>query len=216
MLLFLLFLFPLALVCNCFYQKNPKHLFVIVLGVLTGSIVCAFNFFFKFTHRVVPYSFGLNFLYYTEKLGLIPVVVLSAVYCLISKDKIDDKVDFYLPLMLSFYAILVPYNVIAITESSIYSGFDLFLKPIIYLAMVFNSAFLLNRIYEAFLAKKIPYFVIAIIVLVLQLLTPAIIEALYIIKKPFIIVLLLSFATIVFPIIRIVKEIVLNGVSKEE
>lgn len=178
MLLFLLLLFPLSLVGYYLYKKEPKLIMVIVIGFLSSLIVCAINFFFKFSHRIVPYSFWLNFVYYVEKLGLLPITIIYLIFILLTKDSFKDKIDFYIPLMLSYYMVLIPYNVISSTESNVYSGFDIFIKPIIYLSMIFGSGFLLKQFYFFIEEKKVPFTVLTVFLILIEILIPSILESL--------------------------------------
>lgn len=185
MLLFLLLLFPLSLAGYYLYKKDSKLIMVIVIGFLSSLIVCAINFFFKFSHRIVPYSFWLNFVYYVEKLGLLPITIIYLIFILLTKDSFKDKIDFYIPLMLSYYMVLIPYNVISSTESNVYSGFDIFIKPIIYLSMIFGSGFLLKQFYYSIEKKKVPFTVLSVFLILIEILIPSILESLNVIGMAF-------------------------------
>lgn len=192
MLLFLLLLFPLSLISYYLYKKEPKLILVIAIGFLTSLIVCAINFFFKFSHRIVPYSFWLNFVYYAEKLGILPITIVFGVFLLVTRVDFKSKIDFYIPLLLSYYMVLIPYNVISTTESNIYTSFDIFIKPLIYLALVFGSGCLLKQIYFCIKNKKIFFAVLSVTIFIIDLLLPSVIEAMFSIGNPFFVILILS------------------------
>lgn len=192
MLLFLLLLFPLSLISYYLYKKEPRLILVIAIGFLTSLIVCAVNFFFKFSHRIVPYSFWLNCVYYAEKLGILPITIVFGVFLLVTRDDFKSKIDFYIPLFLSYYMVLIPYNVISTTESNIYTSFDIFIKPLIYLALVFGSSCLLKQIYFCIKNKKIFFAVLSVLIFIVDLLFSSIIEAMFAIGNSFFIILILS------------------------
>jgi len=200
MLLFLLLLFPLSLVAYWIYKKDSKQIVAIVTGLLIGAVVCAFSFFFKFSHRVVPYSFGLNFLYYFQKLGLIPAAVIYGLFFLISKDAFEDRIDYFDSLLLACYAIMVPFSVLTGNDSSVYSGYSLFVKPVIYLSMIFITGSVLKQFYGSVANKKPTVAVVTGIIGVLVLLIPSVIEALYAINVSFWIVLVISLIYSVLPL----------------
>ena len=200
MLLFLLLLFPLSLTAYCVYKKDPKQFIAVVTGLLVSAIVCACNFFFKFSHRVVPYSFGLNFVYYLEKLGLITVVVIYGLFFLVSKDTYEDRIDYFNSLMLSCYAVFVPFYVITGTESSVYPGFEIFVKPVIYLAMIFATGSILKVFYTSIADKKVGMAILNGAAGIVVMLIPSVIEAMYAINFSFGIILIVSLVYSLLPV----------------
>lgn len=192
MLLFLLFLFPLSLAAYYLYRKDPKQVIAIVTGVLIGAVVSGFSFFFKFSHRVVPYSFGLNLLYYIEKMGIVTVIVIFGIFFLLSKDSFEDRIGYFDSLMLACYSVMVPFYVITGNESSVYPGFAIFVKPVIYLAMIFTTGFLLKDFYNAVVNKKIALSILTAVSAVVVMLIPSVIESLYAINFSFMVIILLS------------------------
>lgn len=102
-------------------------------------IVCAGKSFFFYLHRIVLYSFGINFLYILFGQILLPSGIIYAIFWFISKDSRNFKVKACFPLLASFYIVYLPYRVIA-GGGSVYSAFELFLKPIMYLAFIAGVA----------------------------------------------------------------------------
>lgn len=207
MLLFLLLLFPLSLISYYLYKKEPKLIIVIAIGFLTSLFVCAINFFFKFSHRIVPYSFWLNFVYYAEKLGILPIAVVYGIFLLVTRDDFKSKIDFYVPLFLSYYMVLIPYNVISTTESNIYTSFDIFIKPLIYLFLIFGSGCLLKQIYFSIKNKKIFFTVLSVLIFIVDLLLPSVIESMFSIGNPFFVILILSILYLAANAFLLVKEL---------
>lgn len=210
MLLFLLLLFPLALVAYYVYRKDPKQLLAIVTGLLIGAVVSGISFFFKFSHRVVPYSFALNLTYYIEKMGIITVVVIYGLFFLVSKDSFEDRIGYFDSLMLSCYAVMVPFYVITGNESSVYPGFAIFVKPLIYLAMIFAAGSLLNTFYKSIVNKKIGIAILSALVMIAVLLVPSLIEALYAISYSYALVLIFSFVYVLIPVGMLVKRFLMK------
>lgn len=190
MLLFLLLLLPLSLIGYYLYKKDSKLIIVIAIGFLSSIIICAINFFFQFSHRIVPFSFWLNFVYYVEKLGLLPISIIYLIFILLTKDSFKDKIYFYIPLMLSYYMVLIPYNVISSTESNVYSGFDIFIKPIIYLSMIFGSGILLRQFYYSIEKKKVAFSVLSMFLVLVDILIPSVLESMNAISVSFVEILI--------------------------
>jgi hypothetical protein len=199
MLLFLFFLFPVSLTAYCIYKKQAELFITILIGFLAATLVCAINFFFNFTHRVVPYSFGLNFLYYMEKVGLIPVLVMYGIFFLVTKDDVERKVDYFIPLMLAYYSVLLPYNVVTLCESTHYSGFLIFIKPLIYLSMLYSAGLLLRHLYAFAKEKKVSFVTVIICLLLLLLLFPSVLETMYVMNYSSLLLYFLSFLYCLLP-----------------
>lgn len=178
MLLFLISLLPLFLIGYCLKVRTQKVVPVIFTGAFTAVIVCAWKMLFVLSHRIIPYSFSQNFVYFLVKETLIPAVILYAIYFLISKDNVEFKINTYLPLELSFYSVYLPYCVISSTSSA-YSGFSIFIKPMIFAMMIAETGVALRDIYRGVTANKKGDVVLNIILILFFMAMPPVIEAIY-------------------------------------
>ena len=191
MLLFLLFLLPCALITYAFILKDKKLILPVFAGIMTSTIVCACRYFFSYEHRLIYYSFAGNFAYYLVKQNFLPLVLVSVLFALISRDTMEYKFKNFFPLMTSFFAIYLPYCVI--TSSEIYyQAYDLFLKPIIYLAMLAQISICLLQLWQAITSKKALFIVINILIILIYAIYPAVSDALYAIDSRFALILILG------------------------
>ena len=168
MLLYLLILLPLAFVFYCFLKKDKQIFIPAFTGFMSAVLFCAFKAFFSFTHRVVPYSFWENFLYYFVK-EILPLIVVYFLYFLLSKDSIEYKTKIFFSLICAFEIIFLPYTVISNAETRVYSGFDLFILPSIVLALIVELNLNVKYLYKAFIQKSIPKIILNICLIIVYI-----------------------------------------------
>ena len=179
MLLFLFLLLPVSL---CFFLVNSKERKFqpfLFMGVLTAILLCLIKALFVFSHRVVPNSLVENYFYFLMNQSVFPQVVLYGIFFAISKDELSLKFKSYFPIVCAFYALYLPYCVISSNESEVYSGFSIFVKPMIYLAMLCQCQLFLS-VFPAKTSKKILKVIIAVFVILVYLFVPALLESLYV------------------------------------
>ena len=178
MLLFLLTFLPAALITYAFFIKDKKIILPVIAGLITAVVVCACRFFFTYEHRLVYDSFSENFIYFLIKQSLLPLFIVSAVYAIISRDTVEFKVKNFFPLLCTFYAVYLPYCVITASEFY-YQAYDIFLKPVIYLAMLVMIGSCLINAWAAISSKKIVFAVLDILIILVYAFYPAVSDALY-------------------------------------
>ena len=201
MLSFLLLVLPIALVFFYLFNKENKFFVATLIGVLCAVLLCAFKVFFTYSHRLIPDSFSENFIYYLLNESCLPLCGVSLIFFLIIKDSIENKINLFFPLICAFYAIYLPYLVISRT-TSVYSGYAIFIKPIVYLAMIVQCALSLRCIISSLKSKKIVFVAINIVLIVAYLIIPAIIESLYVMNMSFVEVILISTVYIIIPVVH--------------
>ena len=207
MLLFLILLLPCALITYAFILKDKSIILTIFAGLMTATVVCACRYFFSFEHRLIYYSFGQNFAYYLVKQNLLPLIIVTAVYALISRDSAEYKIKNFFPLILSFFMVYLPYCVI--TSSEIYyQSYDIFLKPVIYLAMLAQLALSLTALYKAITEHKPLFITINVIIMLIYALYPAVSDALYAIDSSFALILILGIFYCLLPIAFLVLKFI--------
>lgn len=200
MLLFLLLLLPAALLTYALIIKNRAIILPIFAGIITASVVCACRFFFSFEHHLIYYSFAPNFIYYLVKQNLLSLVIVSAVYALISRDTAEYKIKNFFPLMCSYFAVYLPYCVITSSEFY-YQSYDLFLKPVIYLAMLVQISMSLIAVYNGIKERKIICAIINCLLILVYALYPAVSDALYAIDYSFAVILIVGIIYSIFPVV---------------
>lgn len=198
MYLFLFILLPAALFIYFNTWGEKKFITLAFTGLITGIIVCGIRFIFFFSHRLIPDSFFLNYFFYLVKIALAPVLVY-VVFILISRDSVDFKIKAFFPLIASFNAIYLPYYFLTMS-GSVYSNYDLFFRPIIYLAFLAGIAYALWNTYVAVKnndkKKKILYIVMAVV----YVLIPPAIDSSYIVNRLFPFFAIIGLIYIAFPI----------------
>ena len=201
MLSFLFLVLPIALVFFYLFNKDSKFFVAMLVGVLCAVLLCAFKVFFTYSHRLIPDSFSENFVYYLLNESCLPLCGVSIIFFLIVKDSLENKINLVFPLISSFYAIYLPYLVISRT-TSVYSGYAIFMKPIIYLAMIVQIALSLRCIFNSLKSKKFVFVAINMVLIVTYLIIPAIIESLYVLNMSFVEVILISAVYVIIPVVH--------------
>lgn len=209
MLLFLLFLLPIALITYYVFTKDKKILLPLAASALIAMIVCACRFFFSYEHRLVYDSFSDNFIYFSIKQSLLPLLLVTILFAVFSRDKIEYKVKAFFPTLGAFFAIYLPYCVIAGTEYY-YEAYQLFLKPVIYLAMLGQISLCLINALESITSKKIIFVILDILIILVYAIYPAVSDALYAIDYSFALILIIgilySLLPLAFFLIKIARK----------
>ncbi len=182
MLLFLILFMPCVLALYCFVSKNKKVAPVIFIGLMVALLYCAVRVIGTFSHRIIPDSFGTNYFYYLIRFTVIPVITIYALYVLLTRDTWEFKISMFFPLLGTFYAVFIPYKVVAFTQS-VYSGYDLFLRPMIYMAMIGGLAICLFFAFKYIVLEKIPLAIISIVLIIVYMLIPALFDTLFALNK---------------------------------
>lgn len=206
MLLFTIILMPLVFMLYSIQHKEVKIIMPAFIGVMTGILVTAFKVFFLYSHRVVPYSISANIIYLILRQSLLPAVLIYGLFFLISKDTREYKINFCFPLLLSFYMIYLPYSIIS-TSEGLYSFFSLFVKPVVYIVMIYQVSqflkLLMNEVENKVYAKIALYGCF----IFLYLFIPAVLESFVIVEKYVFVIYILSLVYCLSPfIINIAKK----------
>lgn len=179
MLMFLIMFLPLFLTVYCLKVRTQKIIPVVLIGVLSSVLVVIFKMFFMLSHRVVLYSYSSNIIYCLIKETLLPVIILYTLYFIISKDNVEFKINTFLPLMLSFYSVYLPYCIISTTDSSTYSLYSLFLKPVVFGIMIAQTGVSVRDYYRSYKTKRRWGMFINTVLILFYLIAPAVIETVY-------------------------------------
>ena len=198
MLLFLILLLPCAFTAYTFTVKDKKIIMPAATGFFTAVIVCACRYFFSYEHRLIYFSFSDNFIYYLVKQNVLPLVIVSILFALITRDTWEFKIKNFFPVMCPFFAVYLPYCVITVSEYY-YQAYDLFLKPFIYLAMLVQISYSLIRFYESIVNKKVVFAILHALLILTYLVYPAISDALYVINYNFAVILSLGIVYTLVP-----------------
>ena len=191
MLLFLLLLMPLTLILFL-YKKPLKTIFPLVfIGFACGVLLCGFKGFFMFSHRIVYYSFWRTFLSLFFTQFFLPIVILYGLFFAISHDELTYKTDAFVPLVFSFYVVFLPFTVISETES-VYSGFQVLLKPVLFGSMLILLGFLTSSLFNAFFTGAVKKAVFQSLIALVFLAGPSLIETLYLLTSAHFMVLLVT------------------------
>ena len=184
-------LLPLILAAYCFYKKDKRVIPAIFLGIIVAVLVCGFRAFFLYAHRIVPFSFEKNAIYLLMRQSLLPVIMVYGIYFFWSKDELSYRIETFFPLMISFYMLYLPYNIIS-TSGHVFTTFPLFVKPVIFAVMIFSIALFLSHVEKAFENKRYVFVALWIIVSIISLVIPALLESMYILDMNYALVLILS------------------------
>ena len=184
-------LLPLILAAWCFYKKDSHLIPVIFTGAVAAVLVCGFKAFFLYSHRIIPYSFESNVLYLLVRQTLLPVILLYGIFFVWSKDKISYKVEAFFPLLISFYMLYLPYTIVS-TSEGLYTSFPLFVKPVLFVVMIFSLALSAKHIEKTVRNKKYVFTVIWGIIALISVVVPSLLEGMYILDINYLLLLVLS------------------------
>lgn len=136
--LFMLLLLPVSLFVFYFNREkdNRAHLLLVMFtGILTASVFVFIKILFAEPYYMPEVSFLKAFLYFYLGQTFFPMAVVWALFLLFArKDTVSDRFTLFFPMLAAFYAIYLPYRII--DEALPYSAFCLFVKPVLYLAML--------------------------------------------------------------------------------
>ena len=191
MITFLLLLFPLALTVYGIWTKEKKDIIPLFCGIMSAVLFCALKVFLTYSHRIVPYSFSENMIYYLLRLSLLPVCILYLLYFFLVKDSSEYKIKSFFPLTAGFYSVYLPYFIISASEA-VYSGYDLFLRPVLYLSFICLCAISLHYLYKSIKEKNYLFIAISALLLIVAFIVPAISDALYAINYSFSLIVLID------------------------
>lgn len=198
MLLFMFLLLPVVLAGYCFYRKDSKMIPSIFIGLMSAVLVCLFRTFFLYAHRVIPYSLGSNIGYLLIRQTLLPVLILYGIFIAVSKDGLEYKGKAVFPLLTSFYMVYLPYSIIT-TSEGLYSGFSIFVKPLLFAFMILFVSFCAIRIVKAIEDKKIIFIILYSVAALLYLFMPVLIESYSIINENMVLQVILSIVYCLVP-----------------
>lgn len=204
MLLFLISLLPCAFIAYALYSKDKKIILPSVAGFFTAVIICACRYFFSYEHRLIYSSFSENFIYYLVKQNLLPLLIVSILFALVTRDTWEFKIKSFFPVMCPFFAVYLPYCVITASEYY-YQAYDLFLKPFIYLAMLMQISMCLISFYQCIVNKKIFFAILDVFITIVYLIYPAVSDTLYTINYncAFIFIIGIIFTLVPFALLTI-------------
>ncbi len=174
MYIFLVTIFPCALFLFFRQHKSAGFLSVCYAGLMCAVVFCCASGLFGNSYRLPPAGFVGNFFFYFCFETLLPIGILYAAFWLLSKDTVSFKYASFFPLIAGFYTVFLPFRVFS--ANATYPFFVLFVKPVLYLLLSVNAAFLLRRAYDGFgksLKNGLPF----IGALIAALCVPAAIEA---------------------------------------
>ncbi len=199
MLLFMFLLLPVVLAGYCFYRKDSKMIPSIFIGLVSAVLVCLFKTFFLYAHRIIPYSLGSNIAYLLIRQTLLPVLILYGIFIAVSKDSLEYKGKAAFPLIISFYMVYLPYTIVT-TSEGLYSGFSIFVKPLLFAFMILFVSFCAVKTVKAIEEKKIVFIVLYSIIALVYMFMPALIESFSIINENIVVQIILSIIYCLIPV----------------
>ncbi len=218
MFAFLFLAIPSVLVCYCLTdnQFDSKKSFIppILFGFLIGIFYIAIREFFVFDSEMQIASFwkkSLSFFIYKD---FLPTLILSAIFMIFSKDSLDYKISSLIPLILSFYAVFIPYDVIALSEK--HTFYMLFARTIIAISSIFSFCFLIRFASENFKSKNVKFGILFSILSLLIFFVPSITYSLWYYKISTILLIIISVLMICLAIFLLILARFKNLKSKEE
>lgn len=216
MYLFLFILFPAAIAWYIISTDDKAAVPVVLTGALTSVLFCALKAFFSFMYHLSSASFLSEYAYVLFGQTLIPIAIVYLLFFFLSRDTVLFRIKSYFPLTASFFAVYLPYHILA-GGASFYSVFELFMKPVLYLMMLITSALCIQFVYRSVTAKSIKMRIQWILLLLASLLVPAAVETVWFSGLPVWLWLVLWLGYVFFAVCGYInawnKDIPLKGFS---
>lgn len=178
MFLFLILLFPTVLWFCCAHSSKKIYGFLIAVGAFLGVVVSGCAALFSYSHRIPEFSAASNFFYYFLKEYALPLILVYTLYFFTTKDSVEFRVKAFFPVSAAFYAVYMPYCVVS-SANSAFSFFQLFVKPVLVLSMVFLASLFAYKIYCAALEKNLRNIFVFSFFALVSLVVPALLETMY-------------------------------------
>lgn len=192
-------LIPAVLAGYCMLFRNRKIIPALFIGLMSGILLCVFKTFFLYAHRIIPYSLSSNIVYLLIRQTLLPVLIVYAIFLVFSRDTLEYRGEALCPLLLSFYLVYLPYSIVT-TSEGLYSGFAIFIKPILFAFMILTVSFCAKKIFKAIEEKKYIFMILFILLALVYLILPAVIESFSIINEKILVRILVSLLYCFIPI----------------
>ncbi len=197
MFLFLLLLFPLIVIFYFCNNTKRQYQFVFFASFLVSMIFCTIAGLFGTSFHLYKADFFSYFLFLSLIEIFIPLVLLTGIFFLWSKDSVDFKINALFPLYAGFYMIYVPFR--ELFRSPEYSFFGMFCKPVLFVCMAAGIPSLIMLLYNYFLrgnknSKKLVTGIFFSILAFLYLFIPAVLEAWFFCSGNILGVILCAFA----------------------
>lgn len=179
MFLFMIMLIPAVLVFCGIRAGDKTEVAVTVSGAVTGVLVSLLVAAFSFRHRIPEYSFAANFLYYAAEEYIVPLLLLYIAYFFITKDTVEFRIRSFFPVTAGFFSVYMPYCIIS-ASGSVFSFFELFVKPVLFLSMLVLASFAVFYIGKQACEKNIKRMVAGGVLLAFILFVPPFLNTLWI------------------------------------
>lgn len=165
--------------------------FLLLVGIIIAIIYCFVDFFTAYAYRTPVYSAFSNFPYYFLSIIFVPTLICAVILLLLSKDSWIFKLQTFIPMLIGFYTIFLPYE--TISKNDTFDFFLLFVVPILFSSMIFLLDFALDLLISVVNKniKKIAI-IISILLIIVAIFLPAIIYSMYYTKTLLVLVALLS------------------------
>jgi hypothetical protein len=199
MFLFLIMLLPSTLAYYLINSDDKAVIPVVLTGVFSSVLFCAFKAFFSFMYRIPPAAFLPNYAYILFGQTIVPAAVVYLLFFFLSKDDLSFRIKAYFPLLCSFFSVYMPYHIIAGSDS-VYSAFELFLKPVLYLMMLVASSLCIRFIFRSSADRGKKTKIVWTAALCMTVLFPAAIETVWFMGFPVWIWLVLWMAYVFFAV----------------
>lgn len=181
MFLFMLVLFPSVLVFFGLRVKDKVVMPVAIGSAVFGVLSCLTLSVLSFRHRIVPFSFFSNWFYFSKTEYILPLLLVSVLYFIITKDNVSFKARNIFVVALAFFAIYMPFCIIG-GDAKQFSFFEIFMKPAMILSMTVFFSFFALLLKKNICTKNTPLIVLDCMFLLVLLLLPPAVNALWLVK----------------------------------
>ena len=158
MTLFLLLAIPLFCAFYVLHNDDTKQYTAAFTGLFLSAVVFLIRFFIFFSKSEHIEVFWINFLKSYALHTFLPCVLCPLLFFVFAKMNRSEKANAYVPLMLGFFTLYVPYN--AFGEVSVFSSVELFALPLAYitLTLIIRNLLLIGSVVSIILAILFSFF----------------------------------------------------------
>lgn len=213
MYLFILSVFPISLINWFIFKKNRNMIPFVFIGSLCAILTGAYRTFFLISHNITFFAPKDNFVDLLLHQTLLPIIILSGLFLIFSRDKIEYKLQAFYPITASFYMIYMPYIVLS-NHKTAFSAFELFVIPVIFVFMIYTISELILLTYKSLKNHKNILMAIYITGIFIYLFTPAFLQVLFIYNTRALIVYGIFLIYIAIPIFFTILKAIYTGALK--
>lgn len=152
--MFSVFLLPTIVILYLISHSGRTGLAPFFFGIGCGTLCVVFAILFGSDFRLYPASLFKNFSLNLLQEALLPALVLTVLFFILSRDDVQFKMDKLVLVLSGFFCLYIPFRIFFRSETL--SVFALFFKPVLLACFVFGFSFAVKLFIKNLISEKKP------------------------------------------------------------